>query len=293
IRYSIFIYKTPSYYSILTHHLNRIIYFPKENTEAKSSKSKMKKIVEVSDTEEAVAISMAKYTAHLSHKFAKERGYFTVVLSGGYLINSLRKLVEPPYINSVDWAKWHVFWLDERVVPLDHPDSNYKLAYDGFLSKVPIPSENIYPIDGTLAAKGAAEEAADDYEKRLKDLVNKKVIDLSSSGFPRFDLQLLGMGPDGHVASLFPGHPLLQEKQRWVTFIRNSPKLPPVRITFTFPVINSSAYVTMTVVGPGEVDAVATALGENQTYPLLPVQMVAPEVELKWFLDKEATSKLP
>ncbi|CAK7324253.1 unnamed protein product [Dovyalis caffra] len=94
-----------------------------------------KKVVEVFDTEEDLAVSLAKYTADLSDKFAKERGAFTVVVSGGSLIKSLRKLVEAPYVDSIDWSKWHVFWVDERVVPKDHPDSNYKLAFDGFLSK--------------------------------------------------------------------------------------------------------------------------------------------------------------
>ncbi|EEF44158.1 6-phosphogluconolactonase, putative [Ricinus communis] len=247
-----------------------------------------KKVVEVSNTEEAVAVSLAKYTADLSENFAKERGYFTVVLSGGYLINSLRKLLEPPHVDSIEWSKWHVFWVDERVVPKDHVDSNYKLALDGFLSRVPIPSDNVYAINDTLSAEGAA----DDYETRIKHLVDTKVMDVSSTGFAKFDLQLLGMGPDGHVASLFPGHPLLNEKERWVTFIKDSPKPPPQRITFTFPVINSSAYVAMVVCGTGEVDAVQKALGKNEDSDLLPVQRVSPEVEMKWFLDKDAASKL-
>ncbi|KAK6936633.1 Glucosamine/galactosamine-6-phosphate isomerase, partial [Dillenia turbinata] len=88
------------------------------------------------DSEEDLSVSLAKYTADLSEKFAKRRGAFTVVLSGGYLIDCLTKLVESPYLETVDWGKWHVFWVDERVVPKDHVDSNYKLAYDGFLSKV-------------------------------------------------------------------------------------------------------------------------------------------------------------
>ncbi|XP_066358042.1 probable 6-phosphogluconolactonase 4, chloroplastic [Miscanthus floridulus] len=93
------------------------------------------------DAEEDLAASLAKYTAELSAKFAAERGAFTVVLSGGSLVKALRKLAEPPYLEAVDWSKWHVFWVDERVVPKDHADSNYKLASDEFLSKVPIPAD--------------------------------------------------------------------------------------------------------------------------------------------------------
>lgn len=247
------------------------------------------KKVEVFDSEELLAVQLAKYTAELSDKFAKERGAFTVVLSGGSLIQALRKLCEAPYVDSVEWAKWHVFWVDERVVPKDHEDSNYKLAYDGFLSKVPIPTGSVYAINDALSAEGAA----DDYETCLKHLVTNGVLATSkTSGFPKFDLMLLGMGPDGHVASLFPGHPLVHEKEKWVTFIKDSPKPPPERITFTFPVINSSAYIAMVVNGAGKSGAVQTALGNGEKSDTLPVQLVSPEDELTWFLDKDAASKL-
>ncbi|GAV89617.1 Glucosamine_iso domain-containing protein [Cephalotus follicularis] len=244
--------------------------------------------VEVFDTEETLAASLANYTAHLSDMFSKQRGAFTVVLSGGSLIKSLRKLVEPPYVDSIDWSKWHVFWVDERVVPKDHEDSNYKLAFDGFLSQVPILPGHVYAINDALSAEGAA----DDYEICLRHLVKNSVLDLSVSGFPKFDLMLLGMGPDGHVASLFPGHPLVNEKEKWVTSIKDSPKPPPERITFTFPVINSSAYIALVVCGAGKARPVQAALGKSENSNILPVQMVSPEGELTWFLDEGAASKL-
>ena len=103
---------------------------------------------------------------------------------------------------------------------------------------------------------------------------------------------LLGMGPDGHVASLFPGHPLLKENEKWVTFIKDSPKPPPERITFTFPVINSSAYIALVVNGAGKAGAVQNALGNSQNSEKLPVAMVSPEGEFAWFLDTAAASKL-
>nr|CAB3454026.1 unnamed protein product [Digitaria exilis] len=250
-----------------------------------------KKKLLIFDTKEDLAVSLAKYTADLSEKFAAERGAFTVVLSGGSLIDALRKLTEPPYLESVDWSKWHVFWVDERVVPKNHEDSNYKLAFDGFLSKVPIPTGQVYAINDALSAEGAA----DDYETCLKQLVKNGVIAMSAAtGFPRFDLQLLGMGPDGHIASLFPGHPLVNEKERWVTYIKDSPKPPPERITFTFPVINSSAYIAMVVTGAGKAGAVQKALSDKQTSSdLLPVEMaVLQDGEFTWFADKPAVSML-
>ncbi|KMT15927.1 hypothetical protein BVRB_3g051140 [Beta vulgaris subsp. vulgaris] len=255
--------------------------------EVKSHKKVVK--VNILDSEEEVAIELAKYVANLSQKFVSERGAFTVVLSGGYLIDTLRKLVGPPYVDSIDWSKWHVFWVDERVVPRDHPDSNYKLAFDGFMSKVPILIGQVYAINDALSPEGAAE----DYEARLKKLVQNNVLATSqATGFPKFDLMLLGMGPDGHVASLFPGHPLVKEDKKWVTFIKDSPKPPPERITFTFPVINSSAYIALVVSGNGEVNAVKKVLGDKSTTNVLPAQMVSPEEEMTWILDKEAASLL-
>ncbi|KAE9451789.1 hypothetical protein C3L33_16329, partial [Rhododendron williamsianum] len=265
--------------------------YKKLNFRVKSSMGteKGKGKVQVFDTEEALAVSLAKYTADLSDHFSKERGAFTVVFSGGSLIKSLRKLVEAPYMDSVDWSKWHVFWVDERLVPKDHEDSNYKLANDGFLSMVPIPTGNVYTINEALSAEGAA----DDYETCVKHLVKINTIDFSqASGFPKFDLMLLGMGPDGHVASLFPGHPLVHENKQWVSFIEDSPKPPPQRITFTFPVINSSANIALVVAGAGKADAVNVALGDGQNPDLLPVKLVSPEGELTWFLDRGAASKL-
>ncbi|XP_028777895.1 6-phosphogluconolactonase 3, chloroplastic-like [Neltuma alba] len=272
--------------SLFCVNLKRFCPIVKMST-AETAKSVSKK-VEVFETDE-LAVSLADYVADLSAKFTKERGAFTVALSGGSLIHHLRKLVEPPHVDAIEWSRWHVFWVDERVVPKTHEDSNYKLAYDGFLSKVPIPPGNVYAINDALSA----EAAADDYETCVRHLVKNNVIAVSSvSGFPKFDLILLGMGPDGHVASLFPGHPLMKESNKWVAFIKDSPKPPPERITFTFPVINSSAYTAIVSTGAGKADAVHSALGATVNSDKLPVALVSPEEELKWLLDKGAASKL-
>lgn len=157
------------------------------------------------------------------------------------------------------------------------------------LWQVPILPGNVYAINDALSAEGAA----DDYETCLRHLVKNNIVAPSgASGFPKFDLMLIGMGPDGHVASLFPGHPLVQENEKWVTFIKDSPKPPPERITFTFPVINSSAHVALVIVGASKAHPVHVALGDGQNSGVLPIQMVSPEGELVWFLDKEAASKL-
>ncbi|EOA21419.1 hypothetical protein CARUB_v10001791mg [Capsella rubella] len=242
-------------------------------------------------TKNELSEAMAEYTAKLSAKFIKEKGLFTVVLSGGDLIDWLCKLVQPPYIDSIEWSKWHVFWVDERVCAWEDPDSNYKLAMDGFLSKVPIPDKNIYAIDKHSAADGNAEHCAALYEDCLKNLVKEKIIPISKkTGYPEFDLQLLGMGPDGHMASLFPNHPQINEKQKWVTHITDSPKPPPKRITFTLPVINSALYNLMAICDKAPAKSVAEIMKHNNFS--LPSAHLSAQVENVWYLDQAAASEL-
>ncbi|KAL0321596.1 UNVERIFIED_CONTAM: putative 6-phosphogluconolactonase 4, chloroplastic [Sesamum calycinum] len=238
-------------------------------------------------TEDEVALQVATHVAYFSDKIISEKGSFSVVLSGGTLINSV--LTESPLQETMDWSKWLIFWVDERVVPLDDPQSNYLLALNGFLSKVPIPKENIYPINYSPSA----ETVAQDYEAQLRKLVADKVLPLSSTGFPQFDLILLGVGPDGHVASLFPNRPQRYNKKDWVTFIEDAPKEPPKRITFTFPVINSATCIAMVVTDEEEADAVYITLEHKPHLPPLPCSEVKAQLNLSWFLNWDAASKLP
>lgn len=141
----------------------------------------------------------------------------------------------------------------------------------------------------------SAEEAAGDYEFDIRQLVKTRMISVSDiSDCPKFDLILLGMGPDGHVASLFPNHSVLDEKGDWVTFITDSPKPPPERITFTLPVINSASNVAVVVTGESKAEAVHLAIDdEGAECPSLPSRMIQPSKgKLVWFLDKPAASKL-
>ncbi|MCO5567105.1 hypothetical protein L7F22_020790 [Adiantum nelumboides] len=486
--------------------------------------------VRVFEGVQELVTSLADHIAELSDAATKERGSFSVALSGGSLISTMSKLCEPPYLKAIDWSKWHVFWADERVVPLNHEDSNYKLAKDGLLSKEkrqkldfksrkllflgysaesdayrlydpdtrtttvsrdvvfdesfitsaegataqpipilpppslpdppaspvitpstshpvppiqppdvspdhalsdsdsdldvadatpevdlapprrekripgwlystgqqtyevgessrppqtddeifrtqlitavtmftqemqnprflaflqpPLPSQQVgsldhvqkpvkaqaqvthttesmeTPVHLTETMKSpipvpnvqeqcnmqflllqvpiipgqvysinealSADAAAEDYEFGLRQLVKTRIVDASrSSNCPRFDLILLGMGPDGHVASLFPRHPLTHEKEKWIASFKDSPKPPPERITFTFPVINAAANIAMVLTGANKADVLEKAFGEMQDSGVLPVQMVYPtEGSLVWFLDKPAASKL-
>ncbi|MED6120875.1 hypothetical protein PIB30_025029 [Stylosanthes scabra] len=234
---------------------------------------------------------LADYIAELSDASVKERGFFAIALSGGSLIGLMGKLCESPYNKTVDWSKWYIFWADERVVAKNHADSNYKLAKDGLLSKVPIVPSHVHSINDSVSA----EEAADDYEFVIRQLVKTHVVNVSEiNDCPKFDLILLGLGPDGHIASLFPNHSALDEREEWVTFITDSPKPPPERITFTLPVINSASNVAVVVTGEGKAEALHSAIDEvGPDDPLIPARMVQPAIgKLVWFLDKQAASKL-
>lgn len=147
----------------------------------------------------------------------------------------------------------------------------------------------MYTIDDALPAEGVA----DVYETTVRRMVAGNVIASSPfTRFPKFDLMLLDLGPDGQVGGLFPNHPVLNETKKWVTYVKDAPKPPPERITFTFPVINSASNIAMVVTGAGKADAVYTAIEKDDSYPKLPVQLVSPEGQLKWFLDKGAAAKL-
>ncbi|KAK7309894.1 hypothetical protein RJT34_06993 [Clitoria ternatea] len=240
---------------------------------------------------EELRTDLADYVAELSEASVKERGVFAVALSGGSLIGLLGKLCEAPYNKTVDWSKWYIFWADERVVAKNHVDSNYKLAKDGLLSKVPVVPSHVHSINDSVSA----EEAADDYEFVIRQLVRTRVISVSEiNDCPKFDLILLGLGPDGHVASLFPNHSALNEREEWVTFITDSPKPPPERITFTLPVINSASNVAVVVTGESKAESVYFAIDDvGPDCPLIPARMVEPATgKLVWFLDKLAASKL-
>ena len=200
---------------------------------------------------------------------------FTVALSGG----SLPKLLAAGLLaQEIDYSNWHVFFADERVVPLDDEDSNFKACDEAFFAQVGIPRERIFNVDASVSA----EEAAAAYTAQLQSV-------FGDAELPAFDLMLLGMGPDGHTASLFPGHPLLEVSDRWVAHIEDSPKLPPKRITLTYPVLNASKNVFFVCTGAGKSDNLAIALGVAEGS--VPAGEVKPTSgSLVWFVDDDASA---
>ena len=199
---------------------------------------------------------------------------FTVALSGGSTPKILYQLLadpDEPFRARVPWSKTHFYWSDERHVPPDHPDSNYRMAHEAMLSHVPVPESNVHRVSGE---NPSAQEAADEYEQIL---------------VPRLDLILLGLGTDGHTASIFPGSDLLHETKRlvaapWVE------KLNTYRITMTLPLLNNGASIVFLVSGREKAEIVKEVLEGPKKYP---AQFVQPtNGELIWMLDKDAARQI-
>ena len=210
------------------------------------------------------------------------QGRFAVALSGGSTPKNLYSLLAENYADFA-WARTFFFFGDERHVSPDHPDSNYRMVNEALLAKISIPAENVHRV---RAENPDAAAAALEYEGELRHF-----FELEPSELPRFDLILLGLGPDGHTASLFPDSEALKEQSRlvvanWVE------KLNAKRITFTLPVLNRAAEAMFLASGAGKADIVCQVLRGNNTPPL-PAQRVLPDDgKLVWMLDEAAAARL-
>ncbi len=218
----------------------------------------------------------------LGTRAIRERGRFTVALSGGSTPAGLYQELAKNFSTQLDWQKVFFFFGDERHVPPTDSESNYRIANESLFSKLAIPADHIFRIPAEMPDAGQAALA---YEQTLRNFFQP-----SPGSFPRFDLVLLGMGPDGHSASLFPGTTALEEKQHWV--VANwVEKFSAFRITFTYPVLNSAACVMFLVSGGEKSEMVRRALKDPSAD--LPCQKVRPtDGELIWFLDQAAAAKL-
>lgn len=228
----------------------------------------------VCSTKDDVGRELAKLLGEIqSQPRGTPNASVSVAISGGSLPNVLAKgLEETDMVSLCD--TWKIFLADERLVPLDHVDSNYKLAKD----ELRLSDSHFFPIRPELIPDPV--RCAEEYALRLKD-----------EGVDKFDVVLLGLGPDGHTASLFPGHPLLREESKRVASIVNSPKPPPERITLTFPMINEAENVIFVVTGESKADVVQRIFEVEDSG--LPGQMVRPDSgNLFWVIDQAAASKL-
>jgi 6-phosphogluconolactonase len=217
-----------------------------------------------------------------------DHGAFRVVLSGGSTPQALYKLLaSEPFSERVDWARVHVFWGDERCVPPDHPDSNYLKASQALLEHVPVRKENIHRIP----AENRPEQAAAAYEETLLAYFSS-LLDEEQRSAARFDLVLLGMGEDGHTASLFPGTAAVHETVRWVV-AHYVDKLAAWRVTLTPAILNRAAAIVFLVAGEGKREALEHVLYGAEQPDRYPAQVIRPiSGTLTWMVDEAAASLL-
>jgi 6-phosphogluconolactonase len=210
-----------------------------------------------------------------------ERRRFSVVLSGGETPRRLYEiLATPPFQARICWGDVHVFWSDERCVPPDDPRSNARMARQALLDHVPIPPENIHPIH----CETSPQQAALSYEQELRDFFGSQP--------PIFDLVLLGLGENGHTASLFPNTPVLKEQQRWVVEVYVA-ELEMYRVTLTAPLINQARQVVFLVCGSEKASVLQDVLEGAYQPNDLPAQLIRPNgAHPIWLVDKAASRKL-
>ena len=211
---------------------------------------------------------------------------FAIVLSGGSTPKNLYALLagSTPYSDEIPWSKIHFFWGDERHVPPDHPQSNFRMTREAMLSKAPVPDQNIHRV---RAEEPNAGKAAAEYEKEIRTFFG-----LAIGQLPCFDCILLGMGPDGHTASLFPGTVALQEKQRLVV-ANYVEKFKAYRITMTAPVLNNADTIIFLVGGKEKAETLQKVLEGSPQPDLFPSQLIQPSHgQLLWLIEHAAASRL-
>jgi len=244
--------------------------------------------IRIEENVEKLSWEAAEHFVRQARGAVRTRGGFTAALAGGSTPKAFYGLLGSrrgaPFRARVPWGTTHFFWGDERHVPPDHPDSNYRMANEAMLSRVPVAPQNVHRIQ---AENPDAALAADEYTEELR-----RFFRLGAGQFPRFDLILLGMGPDGHTASLFPGTDAVQEQKKlvtapWVEAFRT------YRITLTPPVLNNAASVIFLVSGKEKAETLREVLqGEFQPYRF-PAQIIRPtNGRLLWLVDRAAARLL-
>ncbi len=246
----------------------------------------MPREIQILDSAHSVAEAGALHFIRICNASIKANGKFSVVLSGGSTPKGMLSLLATDeYKKQVPWDKCHFFWGDERSVPPTHADSNFKMATDALLSHIPAVPSQIHRME---AEKADINQAAKDYQNKIAAFFNTP----SSGHPPQFDLLYLGMGPDGHTASLFPGTTALTEKNKWVVpnFV---PKFNTNRMTLTYEIINHAKNVIFLVAGKDKVAALKEVLQGKPALETYPSQGINPiHGSLLWLLDADASSGL-
>jgi 6-phosphogluconolactonase len=238
--------------------------------------------VSILPTAEEVARAVAERFVETANSAIAERGKFAVALAGGSTPKrAYEVLASPEFHDRVDWSSVYIFFGDERTVPPDDPQSNYRMAREAMLDALPIPADHIFRMKGEADPETAARE----YEQRMRFF-------FPSSDWPRLDLVLLGMGEDGHTASLFPNTTALSERSRWVVNNRVD-KLRTNRLTLTLPAINRAASVLFAATGAPKADVLKAVLNPASEADKLPASMIQPvNGRLEWSVDRQAAAEL-
>ena len=237
---------------------------------------------------DTLAKAAAVELLRLAHQCVAERGIFTLALAGGSTPRKLYTLLgTDPEFRGFPWNETHLFFGDERHVPPSHLDSNFLMVSTTLLSSGLVPAAHVHRVRAEMPDANAA---ALDYDVEVHSFFTPG---MRADSLPRFDVILLGMGPDGHTASLFPGSKALEEKERWV--VANwVEKFNSARITFTFPVINAASNVLLLVAGSDKADMLYDVLVSSRKEEKFPVQRVKPTIGAKtWLLDRAAAARLP
>lgn len=239
--------------------------------------------IKVYPDKKRLAQAAAEHFADQAAQAIVDRGRFCAALAGGSTPRAMYSLLAGTQFAGLDWARIYLFWGDERCVPLDHPDSNYRMAKEVLLDHIPIPTDHVYPM-----YNGAPEEeSAMVYQRVLADFFPP-----SNAEKRTFDLVLLGMGDDGHTASLFPGSAALEETEKWVAVVPHDQPPPPLvtRLSLTLPAINSAAQVTILVSGASKAQRLRQALqAPVDGGEALPVRRVQPHSgNMLWLVDRAA-----
>jgi 6-phosphogluconolactonase len=226
-----------------------------------------------------LSLRAAEAMVRTINESVQTNGSFSLALSGGNTPRTLYRLLSSQFRDQIPWAKVHVFWGDERYVPLDDPHSNYRMARETLLDAVPCPTVNVHPMPTELPDPDLA---ARDYEKTLRSYFSKD--------WPRFDLVLLGLGDEGHTVSLFPGSSALEETKRWVVAVKTQAK-PPLRLTLTLPVLSHAANVYFLVTGSNKAQVLHHVLKgspDPKNYPASGLRLTQGTVI--WWVDREAAA---
>lgn len=231
----------------------------------------------------ALAHAVAVRCAELARTAQTDHGAFHVALAGGSTPRLLYRLLATEQRAHIDWTRTQIYFGDERCVAPDHPDSNYAMAHEALLRHVEIPPAQIHRIEAEDPDPHAA-------ARRYADLLHRRLPRPHGTG--QFDLVLLGLGPDGHIASLFPDTAILDEHRAWVAAVHVD-KLQAWRISLTYPVINAARHVALLVAGDNKAAIIRDVIGKPDAAARYPAGRLRPAGELEWYIDHAAAHLLP